>query len=79
MRDPRGRMSPWAIRTQPGCTIIRSELEIDPALCEKATRRWLMNKVDDWLFEPRGRGASSGLFLSPCFDEAAFWRAANSG
>jgi len=40
--------------------IISSELELDPVLCDKATRRWLANKVDDWLFDPRGRGASSG-------------------
>jgi hypothetical protein len=44
-------------------TIITSELEIDPVLCDKATRRWLRNKIDDWLFDPRGRGASSGLAL----------------
>ena len=42
-------------------TIIRAELEIEPTLCDKHTRRWLSCKVDDWLFDPRGGGASSGL------------------
>ena len=28
-------------------TIIRAELEIDPILCDKETRRWLQGKVDD--------------------------------
>lgn len=44
-------------------TIIRVEMEIDPVLCDKSTRRWLEGKVDDWLFHPRGRGASSRLPL----------------
>lgn len=44
-------------------TIIRVELEMDPVLCDKHTRTWLRGKVDDWLFDPRGRGASWGLPL----------------
>ena len=44
-------------------TIIRTELEIELILCDKDTRRWLQGKVNDWLFDPRGRGASSGLPL----------------
>jgi hypothetical protein len=32
-------------------------------MCEKKTRQWLMGKVDDWLFDPDGRGVSSGLPL----------------
>jgi hypothetical protein len=43
--------------------IIRVEKEMDPVLCDKETRRWLQRKVDDWLFHPRGRGASSALPL----------------
>jgi hypothetical protein len=41
--------------------LIRTELEIDPVMCDAATRRWLTGKVNDWLFDPNGRGASSGL------------------
>ena len=41
--------------------LIRTELEIDPTVCDATTRRWLAGKVEDWLFDPRGRGASSGL------------------
>lgn len=42
--------------------LIREELKLpDPALCERATRRWLHKQVDDWLFAPHGRGAKSGL------------------
>jgi len=44
-------------------TIIRAELGIEPIMCDKDTWRWLAGKVDDWLFHPRGRGASSGLPL----------------
>jgi len=44
-------------------TIIRAELQIDPIMCDTETRRWLTAKVGDWLFEPRGRGASSDLPL----------------
>jgi len=44
-------------------TIIWVELEMDPVLCDKHTRAWLRAKVDDWLFHPGGRGASSGLPL----------------
>lgn len=44
-------------------TIICIELETDPVLCDKHTRRWLRGKVDDWLFDPQGRGVSSGLPL----------------
>lgn len=43
--------------------LIRIELEIDPIMCDKATRRWLRRKVVDWLFDPRGSGVSSGLPL----------------
>jgi hypothetical protein len=43
--------------------IIRTELEIDPVMCDRETRRWLAGKVDDWLFDPVGRGASSELPL----------------
>lgn len=42
-------------------TIIRAELRIEPVLCNTATRRWLVGKVNDWLFDPDGRGALSGL------------------
>jgi hypothetical protein len=41
--------------------LIRIELEIAPEMCESPTRRWLTQKVEDWLFDPRGHGASSGL------------------
>ena len=41
--------------------LIRTELEIDPGMCDSPTRRWLTGKVEDWLFDPRGPGASSGL------------------
>jgi hypothetical protein len=44
-------------------TIIRIELEIDPVTCDKKTQRWLVGKLDDWLFDPCGPGASSGLPL----------------
>lgn len=44
-------------------TIIWVEMEMDPVLCDKSTRRWLRGKVDDWLFRRAGRGASSGLPL----------------
>ncbi len=44
-------------------TLIRVELEIEPIMCDKETRRWLRGKVVDWLFAPRGRGATSGLPL----------------
>lgn len=44
-------------------TIICVEMEMDPVLCDKSTRRWLRGKVDDWLFHRAGRGASSGLPL----------------
>jgi hypothetical protein len=30
--------------------IIRAELQIDPALCDTGTRRWLDAQVHDWLF-----------------------------
>ncbi len=44
-------------------TIIRAELQIDPIMCDKETRRWLTGKVCEWLFDARGRGASSDLPL----------------
>jgi hypothetical protein len=44
-------------------TLIRIELQIEPVMCDKETRRWLDGKVVDWFFDPRGRGASSGLPL----------------
>lgn len=44
-------------------SIVRAELQIDPIMCDRETRRWLKDKVDDWLFNPRGRGASSDLPL----------------
>jgi hypothetical protein len=43
--------------------LIRLELQIEPIMCDKETRRWLHGKVVDWLFDRRGRGASSGLPL----------------
>jgi hypothetical protein len=43
-------------------TLIRVELEIDPIMCEKDTRRWLRDRVADWLFDRRGRGASSSAW-----------------
>jgi hypothetical protein len=44
--------------------LISEELELpDPAQCDGATRQWLSESVDDWLFAPRGRGATSGLPL----------------
>jgi len=42
--------------------IIRAEHGEAHAL-ERATPRWLAALVDDWLFDPRGRGAVSGLPL----------------
>lgn len=41
--------------------LIRTEMGIDPVMCDSATRRWLSEKVEDWLFDPVGRGACSGL------------------
>jgi hypothetical protein len=41
--------------------LIRAELELDPARRDGATRRWLGEQVDDWLFAPHGRGANSGM------------------
>ena len=35
----------------------------DSRAADRATRRWLAALADDWLFDPRGRGASSGLPL----------------
>ena len=42
--------------------IIRAEYGETHAL-ERETRQWLAALVDDWLFDPRGRGAASGLPL----------------
>ncbi len=44
-------------------TLTRIEMEIEPVMLDRETRRWLRGKVVDWLFDPRGRGASSGLPL----------------
>jgi hypothetical protein len=40
--------------------IIRAERG-DVETVDRGTRRWLTALVDDWLFDPDGRGASSGL------------------
>jgi hypothetical protein len=42
--------------------IIRAELGED-SVADRATRAWLKALVDDWLFDPDGRGAASGLPL----------------
>ena len=34
---------------------------LDPAKCDAKTRASLAATVDDWLFDPHGRGAKSGL------------------
>jgi len=34
---------------------------LDPAMCDRATRAALVEVVDDWMFDPQGRGAQSGL------------------
>jgi hypothetical protein len=34
---------------------------LDPATCERATRAPLAEAVNDWLFDPQGRGVRSGL------------------
>lgn len=44
-------------------TLIRIEMQMEPVMLDKDTRRWLHAKAVDWLFDPRGRGASSGLPL----------------
>jgi len=44
-------------------TLIRVEMHMEPVMLDKETRRWLRGKVIDWLYDPRGRGASSGLPL----------------
>jgi hypothetical protein len=44
-------------------TLIRIEMEMEPIMLDKKTRRWLRGKVVDWLFDPHGRGALSGLPL----------------
>ena len=43
--------------------LIQIEMQIEPEMLDKQTRRWLRGKVVDWLFDPRGRGATSGLPL----------------
>ena len=43
-------------------SVIRAELG-DSALSDGAKRVWLSPIVDDWLFDPVGRGARSGLPL----------------
>jgi hypothetical protein len=44
-------------------TLIRVEMQMEPTMLDRETRRWLRGKVVDWLFDPRGRGALSGLPL----------------
>jgi hypothetical protein len=44
-------------------TLIQIEMQMEPVMLDNETRRWLRAKVVDWLFDPRGRGASSGLSL----------------
>lgn len=34
---------------------------LDPTSCDRATRVVLAKAVDDWLFDPQGRGARSGM------------------
>lgn len=41
--------------------IIQIELGIEPIMAAKDTHRYLRSKVIDWLFNPHGRGAASGL------------------
>jgi len=43
--------------------LIRIEMQMEPVMLDKETRRWLRGRVVDWLFDPCGRGASSGLPL----------------
>ena len=40
--------------------IVAGELG-DAGLCDRKTRSWLTSLIDDWLFDPSGRGAASGL------------------
>lgn len=40
--------------------IIRAEMGAD-YVADRPTRAWLKALVDDWLFDPHGRGASRGL------------------
>lgn len=40
--------------------ILRAELGQDHT-ADRKTRAWLKALVDDWLFDPNGRGVSSGL------------------
>jgi hypothetical protein len=44
-------------------TLIRVEMQMEPVMLDRERRRWLRGKVVDWLFDPSGRGASSGLPL----------------
>lgn len=44
-------------------TLIRIEMQTEPIRLDKETRRWLEGKVNDWLYDPHGRGAASGLPL----------------
>jgi hypothetical protein len=34
---------------------------LDPLTCARKTKAYLAQAVEDWLFDPRGRGAKSGL------------------
>jgi hypothetical protein len=34
---------------------------LDPTMCDRAIRAQLAEAVEDWLFDPRGCGARSGL------------------
>ncbi len=40
--------------------IVAGELG-NAGLCDHRTRSWLTSLIDDWLFDPSGRGAASGL------------------
>lgn len=44
-------------------TLIRVEMQMEPTMLDKETRRWLYGKVADWLFDPQGRGVLWGLPL----------------
>lgn len=34
---------------------------LDPVLCDRKQSACVLHMVQDWLFDPRGRGAKSGL------------------
>jgi hypothetical protein len=35
--------------------------DLDPVTCDRKTEAQLLQVVNDWLFDPHGRGAKSGL------------------